>query len=133
MLVDVTAAVFSALADPQRRGVLELLRRAPRGVTELAEALGMSQPSASKHLRVLREAGLVRARPQAQRRVYEIDPAPMAELDAWLAPYRELWSTSLDALGARLDATAPTAPTAPAPTAPAPGGPAGTDLPQEEP
>jgi DNA-binding transcriptional ArsR family regulator len=87
--------------------VLELLRRAPRCVTELAEALGMSQPSASKHLRVLREAGLVRARPQAQRRVYEIDPAPLAELDAWLAPYRELWSTSLDALGARLDATAP--------------------------
>ena len=136
MLGVVTAAVFSALADRHRRSVLELLRRAPRGVTELAEALGVSQPSASKHLRVLREAGLVRVRPQAQRRVYEIDPAPMAELDAWLAPYRELWSARLDALGARLDATAPDAartPTGAAPDAvPHPGPAAPTDL-QEDP
>ena len=77
---------------------MALLRERPRSVSELVEALGLSQPGTSKHLRVLREAGLVRVRAQAQRRVYEIDPTPLAELDRWLAPYRELWETRLDAL-----------------------------------
>ncbi len=78
------------------------MRERPRTVNELVEALGISQPGTSKHLRVLRDAGLVRVRPQAQRRVYEIDPGPLAELDAWLAPYRELWEQRLDALGEHL-------------------------------
>ncbi|MHC1562596.1 ArsR/SmtB family transcription factor [Actinomycetospora sp. C-140] len=101
------AATWTALADPHRRAMLGLLRERPRAVGELVESLDLSQPSTSKHLRVLREAGLVRARPEAQRRVYEIDPAPLAALDAWLAPYRRLWSDSLDALGRRLEDTDP--------------------------
>lgn len=96
------ASTWSALSDPHRRVAVELLRERPRTVNELVEALGISQPGTSKHLRVLRDAGLVRVRPQAQRRVYEIDPGPLAELDAWLAPYRELWEQRLDALGEHL-------------------------------
>ncbi|GHJ35268.1 hypothetical protein Sm713_08770 [Streptomyces sp. TS71-3] len=98
--------LWSALADPNRRAILGQLLAGPRPVGELAEVCGLSQPSASKHLRVLRDAGLVRVHPDAQRRLYAIDPAPMAELDAWLAPYRRLWNASLDALGRRLDAAA---------------------------
>jgi DNA-binding transcriptional ArsR family regulator len=79
------ASTWLALSDPHRRAAIDLLRRRPRTVNELVEELGLSQPGTSKHLRVLREAGLVRVRPQAQRRVYEIDPGPLAELDAWLA------------------------------------------------
>lgn len=90
--------MWSALADPHRRAVLERLRTRPRSVGELVIELGHSQPTTSKHLRVLRSAGLVRVRAEAQRRIYAIDPAPMAELDAWLAPYRRLWNDSLDAL-----------------------------------
>ncbi|WP_119726452.1 ArsR/SmtB family transcription factor [Thermomonospora amylolytica] len=97
-------AVWSALADPNRRAILHLLLEGPRPVGELVEACGLSQPGTSKHLRVLREAGLVRVVPDAQRRLYVLEPAPMAELDAWLAPYRRLWNSSLDALGRRLDA-----------------------------
>ena len=82
---------------------------------EIVEACGLSQPSTSKHLKVLREAGLVRVRQDAQRRVYALDPAPIAELDAWLAPYRRLWNRSLDELGRRLDETAPDDPEEPAP------------------
>lgn len=95
--------IWAALADPRRRAVLDLLRESERTVGELAERLGAAQPAMSKHLRVLRNAGLVRARVEAQRRVYAIDPAPIAELDAWLAPYRQLWNASLDALGHHLD------------------------------
>src|SRR5215471_4093223 len=98
------ASTWLALSDPRRREAIELLRVRPRTVNELVQALGLSQPGTSKHLRVLREAGLVRVRPDAQRRVYEIDPGPLAELDAWLAPYRELWETRLDALQRHLDA-----------------------------
>jgi DNA-binding transcriptional ArsR family regulator len=94
---------FAALADPHRRHVLELLLERPRPVGELVERLGLSQPGTSKHLRVLREAGLVRVEQDAQRRVYAIDPKPMAELDAWLEPYRRLWSDRLDALERHLD------------------------------
>jgi DNA-binding transcriptional ArsR family regulator len=100
----VQETTWAALADPNRRAVLGLLRRRPRAVGELVGALRLSQPATSKHLRVLREAGLVRVVPQAQRRIYAIDPAPLAELDAWLAPYRELWNDRLDALGRHLDA-----------------------------
>jgi DNA-binding transcriptional ArsR family regulator len=96
-------STWSALADPNRRAVLELLLERPRPVGELVERLGLSQPGTSKHLRVLREAGLVRVSQEAQRRVYEIDPEPMAELDAWLAPYRRLWMDRLDALERHLD------------------------------
>jgi DNA-binding transcriptional ArsR family regulator len=96
------ASTWTALADPHRRAAIALLRAKPRTVNELVQALGLTQPGTSKHLRVLREAGLVRVRPEAQRRVYEIDPRPLAELDAWLDPYRELWDARLDALAHHL-------------------------------
>ncbi|GGN63266.1 hypothetical protein GCM10011579_031380 [Streptomyces albiflavescens] len=96
-------ALWAALADPHRRAIVALLLERPRAVGEIVEACGLSQPSTSKHLRVLRDAGLVRVRQDAQRRVYALDLAPIAALDAWLAPYRKLWNESLDALGRRLD------------------------------
>ncbi|MGH3769196.1 MAG: ArsR/SmtB family transcription factor [Pseudonocardiaceae bacterium] len=99
----VSDAIWLALGDPRRRAVLDLLRERACGVNELVELLGFSQPSTSKHLKVLREVGLVRVRKVAQRRIYMIDPAPIAELDAWLAPYRRLWNDSLDSLGRHLD------------------------------
>lgn len=83
--------------------MLDLLLERPRLVGELTEELGLSQPGTSKHLKVLREAGLVRVRPDAQRRWYELRPAPLAELDAWLAPYRRYWESQLDALESYLD------------------------------
>ena len=86
---------WTVLAEPHRREMLELLLERPHAVGELVERLGLSQPATSKHLRVLREAGLVQVRAQAQRRVYALDPAPLAELDAWLAPYRRLWEERL--------------------------------------
>lgn len=98
-----TTTTWAALADPNRRAVLELLRERPRPVGELVERLGLSQPGTSKHLRVLREAGLVRARADAQRRVYELNGAPLRELDNWLDPYRQFWSERLDALELHLD------------------------------
>jgi DNA-binding transcriptional ArsR family regulator len=94
---------WPALTEPTRRAVLDLLRVRPHDVGELVTALGVSQPKASKHLRVLRDAGLVSVRGVAQRRVYAIEPAPLAELDAWLAPYRALWNDRLDVLGRHLD------------------------------
>ena len=75
----------------------------PRPVGELVDRLGLTQPGTSKHLRVLREAGLVQVRQEAQRRVYALDPGPLAELDVWLAPYRRLWNERLDELGRHLD------------------------------
>jgi DNA-binding transcriptional ArsR family regulator len=105
MLVFVREAVWSALTDPHRRAVLGLLRQRPHAVGELVGALRLSQPATSKHLRVLREAGLVRVLPAAQRRIYALEPAPLAELDEWLAPYRALWNDRLDALGQHLDDT----------------------------
>jgi DNA-binding transcriptional ArsR family regulator len=97
------SSTWSALADPHRRAVLELLRERPRPVGELVECLGLSQPGTSKHLRVLREAGLVTAHTDAQRRVYALDTRPLAELDDWLAPYRQMWDRRLDALERHLD------------------------------
>jgi DNA-binding transcriptional ArsR family regulator len=91
------------MADPQRRAMLRLLLAGPRSVGELTRELGLSQPGTSKHLRTLREAGLVRVRAEAQRRVYELSPAPLAELDDWLTPYRAFWDDRLDALGRHLD------------------------------
>jgi DNA-binding transcriptional ArsR family regulator len=96
--------VWSAIADPHRRAMLELLLERPRPVGELVQRLELTQPGTSKHLRVLREAGLVRVHQDAQRRVYALEAGPMAELDAWLAPYRRLWSDRLDALERHLDA-----------------------------
>jgi DNA-binding transcriptional ArsR family regulator len=101
----VREATWAALADPNRRAVLTLLREKPRAVGELVGALRLTQPATSKHLRVLRDAGLVRVRTDAQRRIYALDPAPLAELDAWLASYRRLWNDRLDALGRHLDET----------------------------
>jgi DNA-binding transcriptional ArsR family regulator len=101
-----TETTWAALADPKRRAVLDLLRQQPRSVNELVDALSITQPTASKHLRVLRTAGLVRADPQAQRRIYRLEPGRFAELEEWLAPYRALWNEPLDALGRHLDATA---------------------------
>jgi DNA-binding transcriptional ArsR family regulator len=97
------ATTFDALSEPMRRRILELLRDGERGVGELVERLGLSQPGVSKHLRVLREAGLVSVRPDGRRRWYGLRAEPLAELDAWLAPYRKLWGGRLDALERHLD------------------------------
>ena len=97
-------ATLDVLAEPTRRRILDLLLERPRTVGDLVEAVGLSQPGTSKHLRVLREAGLVAARKDAQRRIYELRPEPLADLDAWLAPYRRLWTERLDALEHQLDA-----------------------------
>ena len=94
---------FAVLAEPTRREILDLLRDGERPVGDLVERLRMSQPAVSKHLRVLREAGLVEARADAQRRLYRIRPEPLAEIDEWLAPYRHLWSRSLDRLERHLE------------------------------
>jgi DNA-binding transcriptional ArsR family regulator len=96
-------AALQVLAEPRRLQILDLLRDGERPVGELVERLGVSQPAVSKHLRVLKEAGLVEARPDAQRRLYRIRPEPLAELDDWLAPYRALWTTHLDRLEDHLD------------------------------
>jgi DNA-binding transcriptional ArsR family regulator len=95
--------MFDVIAEPARRRILDLLLEHPRSVGELVDALGLSQPGTSKHLRILREAGLVDVRKDAQRRFYELRAEPLTEVDAWLAPYRERWSASLDALEAHLD------------------------------
>ena len=97
------AYAFAAVAEPSRREILDLLRDGTRSVGEIVERTGLSQPGVSKHLRVLRDHGLVRVRHDAQRRLYDLEPAPLAELDAWLEPYRALWSNRLDALGRHLE------------------------------
>ncbi|WP_066950604.1 ArsR/SmtB family transcription factor [Streptomyces lushanensis] len=95
---------FDVLAEPNRRKILDLLLDRPHTVGQLTERLGLSQPGTSKHLKVLRDAGLVGVRQDAQRRWYELRPEPLAELDAWLAHYRHLWSGALGALERQLDA-----------------------------
>ena len=95
---------FEVLAEPSRRKILDLLRDGERSVNELVIDLRASQPSVSKHLRVLREAGMVNVRIDAQKRCYSINPAPLAEIDAWLEPYRKLWEGKLDALERHLAA-----------------------------
>jgi DNA-binding transcriptional ArsR family regulator len=99
------ASTFDVLAEPTRRRILDLLRDDERPVNELVSTLAVSQPGVSKHLRVLREAGLVEVRTDAQRRLYRVRPEPLAEIDEWLAPYRRLWAKRLDALERHLDET----------------------------
>ena len=91
-------AVLHALSDESRRTVLEVLRDRPATAGELADLLPIARPGVSRHLRVLREAGLVDVRAESQRRIYSLRPEPLAELDTWLGPYRALWSQRLDAL-----------------------------------
>jgi DNA-binding transcriptional ArsR family regulator len=97
------ATTFELVAEPTRRRILDLLREGERPVGELVEHLAISQPGVSKHLRALREAGVVRVRHDAQRRVYSLHAEPLAEIDAWLEPYREFWAGRLDALERHLD------------------------------
>jgi DNA-binding transcriptional ArsR family regulator len=103
MSATAAAALFNAIAEPARRQILELLRGRERSVNELVQRLKLSQPGVSKHLRVLREAGLVSVRPDGRRRWYGLRAEPLAELDEWLAPYREYWGARLDALEQHLD------------------------------
>lgn len=98
-------AVFHAIADPTRRHVLELLAERDLTAGEIASAFTVSRPAVSRHLRVLREAGLVRSRRDAQRQVYGLNPEPLAELDTWLATYRPFWTERLDALEQHLRRT----------------------------
>lgn len=96
-------SVFDIIAEPNRRAILSLLVSSEQSVGDIERRLRMPQPSVSKHLRVLREAGYVEATVDAQRRVYRLKPEPLQELDAWLAPFRRLWSGHLDALERHLD------------------------------
>lgn len=95
--------IFTMLAQPHRRAILGLLVKGDRDVGDIQDALGLSQPNASKHLKALREAGLVSARIDAQRRIYHLESGPFRELDAWLEPYRAYWSARLDMLGDHLN------------------------------
>jgi DNA-binding transcriptional ArsR family regulator len=94
---------LQVIAEPRRQAILDLLRQGELPVGELGQRLGMSQPLVSKHLRALRDAGLVQARVDAQRRLYRVCPEPLAEVDEWLAPYRALWTASLDQLEQHLE------------------------------
>jgi DNA-binding transcriptional ArsR family regulator len=96
-------SAFAILAEPNRRAILRLLASSERSVSEIEHKLRMPQPSVSKHLRVLRDAGYVEARVDAQRRVYQIRAEPLKEVDAWLAPFRRFWSAHVDALERHLD------------------------------
>ena len=100
-------ATFEVIAEPNRRRILDLLRGGERPVGELVAELRVSQPTVSKHLGVLRSAGLVDVRVDAQRRLYSIRPEPLREVDAWLAPYRQLWASHLDDLERHLDGMEP--------------------------
>lgn len=93
---------LGALADPIRRHIVELLAERERDAGEIASHFDVSRPAVSRHLRVLREHGLVQARSEAQRRIYSLDPAPLAEVDAWLEQYRGFWANRLDALDVQL-------------------------------
>ena len=95
--------MFEVLAEPRRRHILDLLRERERTVGDLVSALGISQPGVSKHLRVLRDAGLVGVRADGQRRLYRLRARPLREIDEWLAPYRAAWRDRLDALETHLD------------------------------
>ena len=99
---------FAIIAEPNRRAILTLLASSERSVGDIEKRLRMPQPSVSKHLRVLRDAGFVESRVEAQRRMYRIRPEPLMEVDAWLAPFRRLWSAHVDALERHLDRMART-------------------------
>jgi DNA-binding transcriptional ArsR family regulator len=96
-------STFAIVAEPNRRAILSLLLGAERSVGEIERGLGLSQPSVSKHLRVLRDAGFVESRVEAQRRLYRLRPEPLMELDAWLVPFRRFWSKHIDALERHLN------------------------------
>jgi DNA-binding transcriptional ArsR family regulator len=96
-------ATFEVLAEPNRRRILDLLLAEERPVGELVDAMSVSQPAVSKHLRVLRDAGLVEVRVDAQRRIYRVRPESLRDMYEWLEPYRRRWAQSLDALGKHLD------------------------------
>ena len=96
-------SVFEIIAEPNRRAILSLLVRSEQSVGEIERELGMPQPTVSKHLRVLRDAGFVESTVDAQRRLYRLTPKPLQELDAWLAPFRRFWSAHVDALERHLD------------------------------
>jgi len=96
-------ATFEVLAEESRRRILDLLVEEERPVGELVGALAMSQPAVSKHLKVLRDAGLVESRTEAQRRIYRVSPEPLREVDEWLAPYRRRWASHLNALERHLE------------------------------
>jgi DNA-binding transcriptional ArsR family regulator len=101
-----TTAVLEAIVEPTRRRILDYIRDDERSVSELVQAVGMTQPGVSRHLKVLRDAGLVTVRSDAQRRLYRLQSAPLRDLDEWLEPYRAEWSGRLDALGRHLERTA---------------------------
>jgi DNA-binding transcriptional ArsR family regulator len=96
-------AIFDVVAEPRRRQILDLLRQGERPVGELVAALSLAQPAVSKHLRVLRAAGLVTSRVDAQRRLYRVNVEPLREIDDWVRPYRAMWTDALDALERHLD------------------------------
>jgi len=108
--VSTSLAVLDAIAEPTRRRILDAVRVGERSVGELVEQVGMHQPGVSRHLKVLRDAGLVEVRRDAQRRMYRLRAEPLRELDAWLEPYRAEWSGRLDALEDHLRRTTPTPP-----------------------
>ena len=95
--------MFEVLVEPNRRRILDLLRAEERPVGDLVRLLELSQPAVSKHLRVLREAGLVSVRPDAQKRCYRLEAEPLTEIEQWLAPFRKFWSSKLDALAKSMD------------------------------
>lgn len=97
--------VFEVLAEPNRRLILDLLRQDEHAVGDLVEEVGLAQPAVSKHLRVLRDHGLVASRVDGQRRIYRVEAAPLRDVERWLAPYRALWSGALDRLERHLDDT----------------------------
>jgi DNA-binding transcriptional ArsR family regulator len=104
-------SAFEVLAEPRRREILDLLRDGERLAGDLVDRLALTQPTVSKHLKVLRDAGLVEVRRDAQRRWYRLRPETLREIDAWLAPYRRLWSDRLDMLERHLDAMPDVPPT----------------------
>jgi DNA-binding transcriptional ArsR family regulator len=104
------ASVFEIIAEPNRRAILGLLVGAEQSVGEIERRLGMPQPTVSKHLRVLRDAGFVEATVDAQRRLYRLNPEPLQELEVWLAPFRRFWSEQVDALERHLDRMDPPLP-----------------------
>lgn len=101
--VSTVMSTLEVVAEPSRRFILDLLVRREMTVNELVDQLSLSQPAVSKHLRVLRDGGLVSVRRDGQRRVYRLTPEPLVEIDNWLAPFREAWSRRLDALETHLD------------------------------
>lgn len=114
-------AVLDVIAEPTRRRILDAVREGERSVAELVDEVGMHQPGVSRHLKVLRDAGLVEVRRDAQRRLYRLRPEPLMELDEWLEPYRREWANRLDALERHLRRTTPTVAPTRRPTRPPKG------------